>query len=55
MKMVYPIIKDCETPEEARKKIIEWGRFQHPRDAACALILVDIMNAEFNRPKTPEQ
>lgn len=47
LKMIYPIVKDCETPEEARSKIIEWGKFQEPRDAALALIALDIINSEF--------
>lgn len=46
-KMVYPIIKDCESPKDARDKIIAWGKNQEPRDAACALIFVDIMNNEY--------
>lgn len=55
MKMIYPVIKDCESPEEARKKVIEWGKSQEPRDAACALIMVDFVNEKYSKGEMPEQ
>lgn len=47
LKMISPVIKDCNSPEEARKAVILWGKNQHPRDAALGLIMVGIMNAEY--------
>lgn len=44
--MIGPVIKDCETPEEARKAVIEWGKAQEPRDAALGLIMIDLINSE---------
>lgn len=49
LKMIYPIIKDCETPEDARSKVIEWGKFQEPRDAALGLMALDIINSDFEK------
>lgn len=49
IEMIYPLIKDCETPQDARKKVIEWGRFQEPRDAALGLIALDVINGEYKK------
>jgi hypothetical protein len=49
LQMIYPVIKDCSTPEEARKAVIEWGKKVEPRDAALGLIAVYIMNAEYQK------
>lgn len=40
---IAPVVKDCNTPEEARKKVIEWGRSQEPRDAALGLMAIDMI------------
>jgi hypothetical protein len=55
VKMIEPIIKDCETPEEARKAVIKWGKSQHPRYAALGLMMVDMMNSEFEKIKIQPQ
>lgn len=51
LKMIRPVIKDCQSPKEARKAIIAWGINQEPRDAALALMAVDIINAEYEQVK----
>lgn len=47
-KMIQPVIKDCETPEEAESKVIAWGKNQHPRDAFLALIVIWQINADWS-------
>lgn len=51
LKLIGPIIKDCETPEEARKKVIAWGHTVEPRDAAAGLIMIDYINSFYDKPK----
>lgn len=50
-KMIQPVIKDCETPEEAERKVKEWGRLVHPRNAFCGLIAVWYIEANWNEFK----
>lgn len=49
--MIYPVIKDCETPEEAERAINVWGKKQHPRDYFCGLIAVWTINANWEEFK----
>jgi len=49
--MIYPIIKDCESPEEAEKKVKAWGRNVHPRDAFCGLMAVWYIEANWQEFK----
>ena len=53
-KLIEPIIKNCESPEDARKKVIEWGKTVEPRDAALGLIAIDFINEDWIKLKTQE-
>ena len=46
-KMIHPIIKDCETPKEAEKKVREWCETVHPRDAFCGLLAVWLIERDW--------
>ncbi len=39
-KMIQPVIEGSETPEEAERRVKEWGETVHPRDAFCGLMAV---------------
>ena len=43
--LIRPIISECNSPEESRQKIIEWGKLQEPRDAVLGLMAVDYINS----------
>jgi len=45
--LIRPVICDCNSPEEAREKVLEWGKFQEPRDAAIGLMAIDFINSQF--------
>jgi hypothetical protein len=47
-KLIEPIIKDCNSPEEAEAAVEKWGKLQHPRDAFCGLMAVWIINADWD-------
>ena len=53
--IVFEIVKDCETPEEAEMKVKKWGESVHPRDAACALFMLWFIEGKWkneNRKNT---
>jgi len=51
IKMIYPIIKDCETPEEAEIKIMDWSETVHPRDSFCGLIIFWMIQRDWQKFK----
>jgi len=48
IEMIMPVIEKCDSPEAAKAAVIEWAKFQHPRDAALGLMAIDIMNVDFS-------
>lgn len=53
--MIEPIIKGCETPEEAEKKVKACGKTVHPRDAFCGLMAVWYIEANWDEFKKLHQ
>ena len=47
IEMIMPVIEKCDSPEAARAAVVEWGKLQHPRDAALGLMAIDAINADF--------
>jgi len=47
-KEIYPLIKNCAIPEEARNAVIEWSKSQPESVAAMAIFAVDFMNAHYD-------
>lgn len=54
-KMIEPIIKGSETPEEAIKKVKDWAQFQHPRDGFIGIFATMFINEHWEELQKNKQ
>lgn len=51
-KMIEPIIKECETPQQAEDAIKQWSKSAHPRDAFAAIFAIEFINSHWDAYKS---